>query len=57
MEAIKVIEPRVNVKADLEKNHTVLMGGLRVNQQINPADSWGSPGTQPVQALWTINTP
>jgi hypothetical protein len=57
MEAIKVIEPRVNVKSDLEKNHTVLMGGLRVNQQINPADSWGSPGTQPVQALWTINPP
>lgn len=57
MEAIKVIEPRVNVKSDVEKNHVVLMGGLRVNQQVNPADSWGSPGTQPVQALWTINPP
>ena len=57
MESIKVIEPRVNVKSDVEKNHIVLMGGLRVNQQINPADSWGSPGTAPVQALWTINPP
>jgi hypothetical protein len=57
MEAIKVLEPRVNVKADIEKNHIVLMGGLRVNQQVNPADSWGSVGTQPVQALWTINPP
>jgi hypothetical protein len=57
METIKVIEPRVNVKADVEKNHGVLMGALRVNQQINPADSWGSVGTQPVQALWTINPP
>jgi hypothetical protein len=44
MEAIRVIEPRVNIKADVEKNHVVLMGGMRVNQQINPADSWGSPG-------------
>jgi hypothetical protein len=57
METIKVIEPRVNVKADVEKNHGVLMGAMRVNQQINPADSWGSVGTQPVQALWTINPP
>ena len=57
METILVKEPRVNVKADVEKNHGVLMGAMRVNQQINPADSWGSPGTQPVQALWTINPP
>jgi hypothetical protein len=57
MESVKVIEPRVNVKSDVEKNHAVLMGALRVNQQINPADSWGSPGTQPVQALWTLNPP
>jgi hypothetical protein len=57
METIKVIEPRVNVKPDTEKNHVVLMGGLRVNEQVNPADSWGSVGTKPVQALWTINPP
>lgn len=57
MDTIKVIEPRVNVKADVEKNHGVLMGAMRVNQQVNPADSWGSVGTAPVQALWTINPP
>jgi hypothetical protein len=57
MQAVKVLEPRVNVKSDLEKNHVVLMGGLRVNQQVNPADSWGSPGTTPVQAIWSINPP
>lgn len=57
METIKVIEPRVNVKADVEKNHIVLMGGNRVNEQINTADSWGSVLGQPVQALWTINPP
>jgi hypothetical protein len=55
MEIIKVVEPRVNVKPDQEKNHVVLMGGLRVNEQVNPADSFGSVGTQPVQALWTVN--
>ena len=57
METVKVIEPRVNVKSDLEKNHVVLYGGLRVNEQIHPADSWGSVGTPPVQANWTINPP
>jgi hypothetical protein len=39
METIKVIEPRVNVKPDVEKNHAVLMGGLRYNEQVNVADS------------------
>ena len=57
MDTIKVIEPRVNVKRDVEKNHIVLYGGLRVNEQINPADSWGNVGAKPVQALWTINPP
>ena len=57
METIKVIEPRVNIKSDVEKNHVVLYGGLRVNEQINTADSWGSVGAKPVQALWSINPP
>jgi hypothetical protein len=57
METIRVVEPRVNVKSDVEKNHVVLYGGLRVNEQVNPADSWGSVGTKPVQAVWTINPP
>ena len=57
METVRVIEPRVNVKSDLEKNHVVLMGGLRYNEQINPADSWGSAGTTPIQALWNIFPP
>ena len=57
METVRVIEPRVNVKPDVEKNHIVLYGGLRVNEQTNPADSWGSVGAKPVQALWTINPP
>lgn len=54
---VKVIEPRVNIKADTEKDHIVLQGGLRVNEQVNTADSWGAPSSTPVQASWTINPP
>jgi hypothetical protein len=43
METVKVIEPRVNVKPDSEQNHVVLQGAMRVTEQVNPADSWGSP--------------
>lgn len=57
LENVKVYEPRVNVKADVEKDHVVLMGGLRVNEQVSAADSWGSAGTTPVQASWTVNPP
>lgn len=57
MELVKVIEPRVNVRADTEQNHVVLMGGSRVTEQTNIADSWGSVGQTPVQAVWTINPP
>ena len=57
LENVKVLEPRVNVKADTEKDHIVLMGGLRVNEQVNTADSWGSAGATPVQASWTVNPP
>ena len=57
METIRVLEPRVNIKEDVEKNHIVLYGGLRTTQQVNPADSFGSVGTTPVQALWTVNPP
>ena len=57
METVKVIEPRVNIKSDEEKNHVVLYGGLRYNEQVNVADSWGSPGASPIQALWNIFPP
>ena len=57
MQTIKVIEPRVNVKSDVEKNHVVLFGGLRYNEQVNVADSWGSAATKPIQAIWSIFPP
>jgi hypothetical protein len=54
METVKVLEPRVNIKEDVQKNHVVLYGGLRYTEQVEPADSWGSPSTQPIQAVWNI---
>jgi hypothetical protein len=45
------------VKQDVEKDHIVLQGGLRLNEQVNTADSWGSYLATPVQANWTINPP
>ena len=57
MEAVKVVEPRVNVKEDERRNHIVLQGGIRYTEQVNVADSFGSVGTKPVQALWTIYPP
>jgi hypothetical protein len=57
MQAVSVREPRSDVVSDLQKNHIVLQGGQRYTEQVNPADSWGSAGTKPVQALWTIYPP
>ena len=57
METIRVIEPRTNVKEDVEKNHIVYTGGSRTTAQTFPADSFGSVGSTPIQALWTINPP
>ena len=52
MEAIRVLEPRVDVKHDSEVNHVVLQGALRVTEQVNVADS-----ADINQALWTIYPP
>lgn len=57
METVRVVEPRVNVKSEVAKDHTVLYGGLRYTEQVNPADSWGSPSTTPIQANFNIFPP
>lgn len=57
IETVRMLEPRVDIKHDSEKNHVVLMGGQRVTQQVNVADSWGDPNSAPVQALFTVNPP
>jgi len=54
METIKVIEPRVNVVGDVQKNHIVLYGGMRYTEQVESADSWGSPSSTPINAVWNI---
>lgn len=56
METIRVLEPRVNIKTDEQKNHIVLYGGQRVTEQVNVADS-AQIGVAPVQALWSIFPP
>lgn len=50
MNTIKVCDPRINVKAEDEKLHAVLQGGLRYQQKTLPSNSWGSPGTAPTTA-------
>ena len=57
MQAVKVIEPRVNVKEDEQKNHIVLQGGLRYTEQIHTADSAQLSPSIPTQSLWTIYPP
>jgi len=52
METVKVYEPVVNVKPDVEKNHIVFKGAMRYTQQVNVADSYSN-----AQALFTINPP
>ena len=52
MMPIRVLEPRVDVKADVEQNHVVLQGGLRVTQQLHTADTASAS-----QALWSIYPP
>ena len=57
MEAVAVREPRSDVVSDLQKNHIVLQGGQRYTEVVHSADSWGSVGSKPVQALWTVYPP
>ena len=57
MKHIKVLEPRVNIKPDDSHTHVVLQGGLRITENVFPADSWGSAGVQPIQATWSIFPP
>ena len=52
METIKVIEPRMAVEPDVQKNHVVLMGAQRVTKQVETADSWSQS-----QASWSISPP
>lgn len=54
MDLIKVVEPRSNVKADVEKNHIVYVGGDRITHTVNNADSWDNAITN---ASWSVTPP
>ena len=56
-ELTRVMFPRSHIVPDTMKTHVVRQGGQRVNQQIFPSNSWGSPGAPLVQASWNISPP
>jgi hypothetical protein len=56
-ELTRVMYPRSHIVPDTMKTHVVRQGGSRVNQQIFPSNSWGSPGAPLVQASWNVSPP
>jgi hypothetical protein len=54
MDLIKVVDPKVNVKPDVDKNHLVYVGGERVTYTTSTADSWDTAVTN---ATWSIVPP
>ena len=56
-ELTRVMYPRSHIVPDTFKTHVVRQGGQRVNQQIFPSNSWGSPSAPLVQASWNISPP
>jgi hypothetical protein len=57
MNLVRVLEPRADVRSDVEQNHVVLGGAQRVTQTINVADSSQLLPSTPVTAMWSINPP
>lgn len=57
MQSIRVLEPRVNIKSDVQKNHLILYGGSRVNHVVNNADSSQLTPTAPTDILFSISPP
>jgi len=56
-ELTKVMYARSHIVPDTMKTHIVRQGGSRVNQQVFPSNSWGSPGAPLVQASFNISPP
>jgi hypothetical protein len=52
MQPVRVLEPRTDIKADVEQNHVVLQGGMRITHQVNNADSSNN-----TQSLWSVYPP
>jgi len=54
MDLIKVVDPKTNIKGDVEKNHLVFVGGERVTYTTNTADSWDNTINN---ATWSVVPP
>lgn len=52
MKAVKVLDERINIVSDSEKNHIVYDGAARVTQQVQTADSYSSSN-----CLFTFSPP
>ena len=57
MSIIRVIEPRCDIRSDVEQNHVVLGGSQRVTQQILSADSSQLLPAPPSTSQWSITPP
>ena len=59
MQTIKLITPKIDIRADVKKNHIALEGPSRVTQYIAVSSSYGgNTGTiNPAQASWEVQPP
>jgi hypothetical protein len=57
MQSVVVMSPRANVVSDVERNHLIKVGPSRIEPQVIPALSWGTPGAAPRSAQWSVSPP
>lgn len=57
MDAVKVYDPRINVKREEEKSHVVMLGGSQVTQTVTTANSYQLTPNNPSQAQFNYNAP
>jgi len=57
MQTVLVKEPRIAVRADVEKNHVVHMGAQRTTPVVQTADSYQLSPSVPINAQWSITPP
>jgi len=56
-EITKVMYAREHIVSDTQKTRILRQGGSRVNQQVFPSSSWGSPGSPLIQSSFSISPP
>jgi hypothetical protein len=57
MQTVLVKEPRVAIRADVEKNHVVHMGAQRTTPVVQTADSYQLSPSVPINAQWSVTPP